>query len=342
MFLVAEGDGCTVEFRLDDSQIGLQETVARFCADRFALDSIAARAAGPTDLDRWKDMAELGMFGLLLPEADGGSGLGILEAVLLFEQLGSYLVDGPALWTVLGASLVEGAASGDQLVGGVAHGSPDEGRLVVEHAAEIDTILVVVGDDVVAHSTAELPAPTPLEPLDPLTTIGMFTGLRTGRIVGGAEAAARMRELGTVLSAALLLGVASRGLEVARSYALEREQFGVPIGSFQAIKHILADMYVRTVLAQSATYAASAVLDDAGRDDAMRAAATAKLVAGDAAIANASSAVQVLGGMGFTWDMLPNYLLKRAWVLEQGFGTADDHAMYLGSTMTGSTIVKSR
>jgi len=113
---------------------------------------------------------------------------------------------------------------------------------------------------------------------------------------------------------------------VARAYALEREQFGAPIGSFQAVKHLLADMYVRSSLAQSETYAAAALEDPA-------AGAAAKVLAADAAIANAGTAVQVLGGMGFTWDMLPHYLLKRARVLEQSFGTADDHAGRLGSAL---------
>ena len=124
--------------------------------------------------------------------------------------------------------------------------------------------------------------------------------------------------------------MASRALDTARAYALERQQFDVPIGSFQAIKHLLADMYVRMTLAQSATYAAAAVADEPGGDDPVRAASAAKLLAAEAAIEGASTAVQVLGGMGFTWDMLPNYLLKRAWHLEHGFGRRDAHAQRLG------------
>jgi alkylation response protein AidB-like acyl-CoA dehydrogenase len=105
----------------------------------------------------------------------------------------------------------------------------------------------------------------------------------------------------------------------------------VPIGSFQAIQHVLADMYVRTALARSATYAAAAVLDDPGIGDPVRASAAAKLLAGEAALENARAAIQVHGGMGFTWAMLPGYLLKRAWVLEHAFGSADAHALALGS-----------
>src|SRR5262249_12795129 len=117
----------------------------------------------------------------------------------------------------------------------------------------------------------------------------------------------------------------------ARRYALEREQFGVPIGSFQAIQHMLADMYVRSTAARSATYAAAAVLDDPEIGDPARASAAAKLLSGEAAVENARVAVQVHGGMGFTWEMPPNYLLKRAWALEHVFGNADAHALALGA-----------
>ena len=95
-------------------------------------------------------------------------------------------------------------------------------------------------------------------------------------------------------------------------------------------------MYLRSTLAQSAAYAAAAVAreSESGSGDPHRAAASAKLLAAEAAITNASTAVQILGGMGFTWTMLPNYLLKRAWVLEQGFGSSDDHALRLAAGLT--------
>src|SRR5207249_9790841 len=110
-------------------------------------------------------------------------------------------------------------------------------------------------------------------------------------------------------------------LDVASSCARERGQFGVPIGSFQAVTHLLADMSVRVELARTATRAGAAVAAGRGAGDPALAASTAKLLAGDAGIANGRTSVQILGGMGFTWDMLPHYFLKRAWVLEHAFGT---------------------
>ena len=90
----------------------------------------------------------------------------------------------------------------------------------------------------------------------------------------------------------------------------------MPIGSFQAVKHMLADMYVRTSLARSATYAAAAVLDDPGVDDAGSGGGVGQAPRRRGRDRQRRRRIQVLGGMGFTWDMLPNYLLKRAWVLE--------------------------
>jgi alkylation response protein AidB-like acyl-CoA dehydrogenase len=320
-----------MDFRLDEGQLALQDTIAGFCAARFGLDDLAGREGRPLDRERWRAMAELGIFGVMVPEAVGGAGLGATEAVIVFEQLGRYLVDGPALWTTLGAALVDGVVDGSVVVGGTEAGAVPGDPVVVEHAADIDVLLVLRGDGVFACPRELLPEPRALQPLDPLTPVAAYDALPQGERLGDGATAARLRLLGTLLSAALLVGVSSASLDVARDHSLVREQFGVPIGSFQALKHLMADMFVRTGLARSATYAAAAMFDDPSVGDPVRAGDAAKLLAGDAALGNARGAVQVLGGMGFTWDMPPNFLLKRAWVLEHGFGTAEDHALGLAS-----------
>ncbi len=327
-----------MEFALDEAQVELQQTVARFCADRFPLDALAAREGAPVDRAAWAELAALGVLGLLLPEDDGGSGLGPLEAVLVFEQLGAHLVPGPMLWTVLAAPIIQGAARGDVVVGGIEASATVDGAAIVEHAADLDVLLVVHDDAIVAHRVDDLAPAEPLNALDPSTPVGRVAldAHPAPDRVGDGHASLRLRTLGTVLSAALLTGLASRALEVARAHALERQQFDAPIGSFQAVKHLLADMYVAHGLAQSATYAAAAVVHDPGNDDPVRAAGAAKLLAADAAIGGASTAIQVLGGMGFTWEMLPNHLLKRAWVLHSAFGTADDHAEHLGAALAAA------
>ena len=322
-----------MDFRLDEQQLELQDTVRRFCAARFAPERIGAREGQPTDRAVWRELGGLGVFRLLLPEGEGGLGLGAVEAAIVFEQLGAHLVSGPILWSTLGARYVAGAAAGERLVGGVEEITASGGPLLVEHAGEIDTLLVLRADGVFSCAGPDLPAFEPLAPLDPTTPVGRCDALPRGARVGDAQAAARLRLLGTVLGAALLLGVSDAALESARRYALAREQFGVPIGSFQAIQHILADMYVRTALARGAAYAAAAVLDDPEIGDPRGASSAAKLLAGEAARENARAAVQVHGGIGFTWEMLPNYLLKRAWVLEHAFGDADSHASAIGASL---------
>ena len=327
-----------MDSRLDDEQLELQGTVRRFCEARFALERIAQREGQPTDRGAWRELAELGVFGLLVPEAEGGVDLGVVEAAIVFEQLAAHLVTGPVLWSALGARYLEGAAGGELLVGGVEQAASDEEPLVVEHAGEIDALLVLRADGVFTCKRADLPACQPLTPLDPTTPVGRFDALPSGTRVGDAREASHLRRVGTVLCAAMLLGVSEAALESSRSYALVREQFGVPIGSFQAVQHMLADMYVRTALARSATYAAAAVLDDPEIGDPVAACAGAKLLAGEAAVANARAAVQVHGGIGFTWEMLPNYLLKRAWVLENSFGNADSHAYAIGTSIEAALV----
>jgi alkylation response protein AidB-like acyl-CoA dehydrogenase len=322
-----------MDFRLDEEQLELQDSVRRFCATRFAPSRLAERDGRPIDPDAWREMAALGVFAMLVPETDGGLGLGVVEGAIVFEQLGAHLVGGPVLWSTLAAPYVDGAPAGERLVGGVEQDEVSAEPILVEHAGEIDSLLILRTDGVFACVASELGAPSALPPLDPLTPVGRFDALPRGTRVGDARDASRTRLVGTVLSAAMLLGVSDAALECSRRHALQREQFGVPIGSFQAVQHLLADTYVRTALARSATYAAAAVLDDPEIGDARRASAAAKLLAGEAAVENARTAIQVHGGMGFTWEMPPHYLLKRAWVIEHAFGTSEAHALAIGSSI---------
>ena len=163
-------------------------------------------------------------------------------------------------------------------------------------------------------------------PLDPLTPVHHVLGLPEGRRLAGPDVAAHWALEGAALTAALLLGIAEATTDLAVAYAKQRTQFDRPIGAFQAVKHLLADMVVRTELARSATYAAGVTLDDPVVGDPGRAVAGAKLTAGDAALANAKTCVQVHGGMGFTWEVDAHLYLKRAWALEPAWGSSETHA----------------
>ena len=128
------------------------------------------------------------------------------------------------------------------------------------------------------------------------------------------------------------LGLALAAVDLATAYAMEREQFGRPIGSFQAVKHLLADMLVKAEVARAAVYAACAV-DGASTDDPVHAASVAKVLAGDAALFCGKTGIQVHGGMGFTWEVDAQRYWKRASVLDTHFGNSDEHAVAVAATL---------
>jgi alkylation response protein AidB-like acyl-CoA dehydrogenase len=320
-----------MQFRFDDDQLAMRDAVRSLCADHLDFAGVAGREGKPADPALWAALADLGVLGMLGDTP--GSAIGIAAASIVFEELGAHLVTGPVLWSTLAAQFVAGIADGDLRVAGVAVDEEAVGPVVVEHLEECDALLVLRPDRIEMCARPELAAATDGAPFDPLTPVAVLPAVPAGEAIADEAAAQRVRRCGEVLSAALLIGVAQRALDVAREYALEREQFGAPIGSFQAIKHLLADMYVAVELARAATYAAAAVVADPRTGDPDRTAAAAKLLAGEAGIGNGRTAVQILGGMGFTWDMPPHYLLKRAWVLEHVFGTGPAHAARLGQAV---------
>jgi hypothetical protein len=127
-----------------------------------------------------------------------------------------------------------------------------------------------------------------------------------------------------VATAAELLGLADRMIVLAADYARERHQFGKPIGSFQAVKHLLAGAQVKLEFARPVVYAAAWSLDE-GEPDASRAASVAKACASDAASEAARVSLQVHGALGYTWECDLHLFLKRAWALAAAWGSAADH-----------------
>jgi alkylation response protein AidB-like acyl-CoA dehydrogenase len=116
-------------------------------------------------------------------------------------------------------------------------------------------------------------------------------------------------------------------------YVKEREQFGRVVGSFQAVKHLLAESLVRVELARAAVLSAAVTLDDPASGDPAVAASSAKVLADDAATTGGRTCVQVHGGMGFTWEVLAHLFLKRAWVRETAFGSTAEHEAFLAACL---------
>ena len=315
-----------MDFELTADQEALQEGVRKLCEGRFPMARVRSlEAQGGVDLGLWRELTAAGVFSLCVPEVDGGVGLGHADAALVFEELGRALVPGPLVGSHLAAGLVEG-----EVVGVVERA---RGAVTVEHLDAIDVLVAIDDAGLWSIAPSALDAQAVADPLDPLTPMHRVDALPHGAQVAGAEEAARWRQVGTALVAAQQLGIAVATTDLAVAYAKERQQFERPIGSFQAVKHLLADMLVRAEVARAAVYAAGVTLDDPEIGDVSRAVATAKLMAGEAAVKNGKTCVQVHGGMGFTWEVDAHLYLKRAWVLDTVFGSVDDHALALAARL---------
>ena len=313
-----------MDFQLSKDQEALRAGIRDFCNGRISLDALRALEKRPFDRTLWGELAEMGVFALRQGEGDGGVGLGFADAVLVFAELGRCLAPGPLVWTHLAAELVKGAGTGESVVGGLDRWDPS-GPVLLEHLEALDVLLVLRRDGLFRLDPHSVRGSAIETPLDPFTPVHHVEALPEGERVGDAAAAARLRLEGAALVAGQLFGVAERAQELATEYASKREQFDRPIGSFQAIKHILADCYTRQEITRAAVYAAGATLDDPTVGDVARAVSTAKLIAGEAAMKNSRACIQVHGGMGYTWEIPAHYYLKRTWVLANVFGTGDEH-----------------
>ena len=208
--------------------------------------------------------------------------------------------------------------------------------LIVECLDDLDVLLVLSDEGVRAVDPRSVQATALARPMDPLTPVWAVTRLPEGTPVAGPDITAWWRRDGAVLTAALQVGAASWVTELAVEYAKQRRQFGRPIGGFQAVKHLCADMAVRAEVARCAVHAAAVTVDQPDVGDPVMAAAGAKLLADEAAITNGRSCIQVHGGMGFTWEVPAHLAYKRARVLATRFGTDDELAEALGQSVADS------
>jgi alkylation response protein AidB-like acyl-CoA dehydrogenase len=329
-----------LDFELTELQTELAAGIRRLCDGRFALEEVRAREGTSRVVDRagWQQLGEAGVFALCLAEEAGGVGLGLTEAAIVFEELGRALVPGPLVATHLAAGLIDGAATGSAVVGLVE--VPSDGSavvpLVAEHLDDLDVLLTLSAQGIAAVDPRTVDATPLARPMDPLTPVWAADALPPGEAMAGPEIAAWWRRDGTVLTAALQVGIAAWATERAVEYAKERRQFGRPIGGFQAVKHLCADMAVRTELARCAVHAAAVTVDQPDVGDGPAAAAGAKLLADEAALLNGRSCIQVHGGMGFTWEVPAHLAYKRGRVLATQFGTADQLAETLAETLVPS------
>jgi alkylation response protein AidB-like acyl-CoA dehydrogenase len=336
-----------MDLTLSPEQEAVRDAIRGVLADRQPTARVrqVMTVDPPVDEALWREAAALGWFGLALPETAGGAGYGLPEAMLLFQELGRGVIPGPWLGTVLAARALAARPGGHPALDGLLVGrrrvavvdDPEDqlgkgARLEGAAHAVVDAgccdALLVLGRETSRLVECEARG-VRIEggpSVDPTRRIGTvtFAGVDAVQDLDDLGDARRWRLEGTVLAAAEALGVAERTVEMSVEYGKVRQQFGKPIGTFQAIKHRCADMAVRTEVARSSvTYAAVALAE--GEPSVARHVAMAKTLASNAALINATDNIQNHGGMGYTWESDAHLYLKRARLLEHCFGTRTAH-----------------
>jgi alkylation response protein AidB-like acyl-CoA dehydrogenase len=320
-----------MDFGFNDEQQEIQRTAREFLSARFPPEKVRELAESRTYDDAlWREICELGWPGIAIDEAHGGQGLGMIELVILCEELGFACAPVPYLSNAAAGLVIEAAGSDEQREGrltGIASGeargaaafTADEAAIVPD--AEGAVVIVLPEGDSAALVRASDAQVEPLELIDPTRTYARVSAA-SGDIVPGDLETGLDRV--AVAVAAELTGIAQRAMEMAVDYAKEREQFGRPIGSYQAVSHRCAQMLLDTEEARSLTYYAGWAAD-AEPESLRLAASMAKARASDAAWRVTASALQVLGGIGFTWEHDLHFLLKRAKATAELVGTTRQH-----------------
>ncbi len=325
-----------MHYGLTEEQQALRETVAKLlddlCARRERYDTdVAPDVVTPTESAVWAALVESGIGLLGLPEERGGSGGNCIDQVVVAEELGAALARVPFVGACLAAAVA--AATGDAalaegLVAGRVPAVVLPGDRVVVDAGAAECALVFTGTALVevdgaAWGAARRPQPC-VDRTRSIATVTVPAGAGRVLLDDATALGEEVRRRREVLLAAESTGVARWCLNTASAYARTRHQFGVPIGTFQAVKHSLADMLVRTENARSATWGGAWALAHGWRDRALSA-AMAKAVATENARAVAAAAVQIHGGIGVTWEHDLHLYLRRAKVNEQLGGTPAEH-----------------
>ena len=314
-----------VDFSFDDTALAFRDEVRALLADRCPPDAVRAAweaPAGKVDRSGWDGLAAMGVLDVLVPEAAGGLGLDERALVLVLQEAGYAGLPQPLVETAAVAAPLL-AAAGRPLPAGVVVATDLGGPPLVPWAGDADLFLLGAPD-----GSLHLLGPDQVL-VEPTGTVDRSR--RAGRVAWEpspatalpttAGDAAHARRRGAFGTAAVLVGVARRMLDLAVAHTSSREQFGRPVGSFQAVKHRLADAAVRLEFATPVVHRAAWSLA-VGAPDASRDVAMAKAMASDAAAVTGRAALQCHGAIGYTTEYDLHLFLKRAWALGRAWGDA--------------------
>ncbi len=353
-----------------DVEDSLRRSIRSLLEDKCTPESVMGRYDGDaTDPALWRSLGQdVGLAGLLVPEKLGGAGASAREAAVALEELGRFVAPVPFLTSAVLATTALVTAGDDRLLPRMAAGDltaalavplgrgpgdglrptvrrDEDGRLQgqvssVADAGTADVLVVPVEtpDGVELHQVtggAEGLTVEPVLSLDmsrPLFDVG-FDGVESDRVTeDGARSVQQALVTGAALLASEQLGVAEWCLDSTVAYTRERKQFGRPVGSFQALKHRLADLWLEVGSARAAArYAAGTVAD--GSDDSATAASLAQAYCSGVAVHAAEECVQLHGGIGMTWEHPAHLYLKRAKADAIALGTAGAHRRLLADLL---------
>lgn len=318
-----------MRFLLDDEQQAFARSLDGMLAAADTPAVVRAWASGDTAPGRalWSRLAEAGVFALAVPEQHDGLGPLPVELTVAFTQLGCHAVPGPLVETVAAAAFLDrlgDEAAAAAWLPGIASGktaatlcllSPDSPYALDAHAA--DVVFVADGDTVRLAETAGPVQPSADPARRPARPLG---GTVLARGPGVAAAAAHAADVAALATAAQALGLGRTLLERTVEYARQRTQFGVAIGSFQAVKHRLADALIALEFAQPLIHAATLALASAA-PGAGREIAAAKVSACEAAYTAARTALQLHGALGYTEEPALSLWIRKARALRSAWGT---------------------
>jgi alkylation response protein AidB-like acyl-CoA dehydrogenase len=307
-----------MRFAFTSDQLAFRDAVRDLLTKQCSPEAVRAawEPGRGYDPDIWGHLAEMGVLGLLAPEDAGGLGLTEVDLVLILEESGRACLPGPLVEhaavavPALTAEWAAAAAGGDLLVT-----VAEPGRRTVSYGAEAGLILVVDGDQVRAVEGAEVVREE--RSVDGSRRLAQIEGGTATPLAGTDVALLRARAAAG--TAAQLCGLAGRMVEMTADYVKERHQFGVPIGSFQAVKHHLSNALIAVEHARPAVYYAAWSLAN-GLADAERDCAYAKAVANEASDVAARVALQCHGAIGYTIEHDLQLWLKRSWCLQRAWG----------------------
>ncbi len=339
-----------MRFALSDDQALLRSATRDFVKNAYPFENsrrVMEESPHAYAADDWRRFADMGYLGLTVPVEAGGQGLGAVELAIVMEELGHACVPGPFLDACLAATALAAAGNQPALLGDLTAGTrlavlaradtPFAGsagnptrvaggrargtKHFVPFAAEAAALLVTTPDGL--HLVDGPFDVTPLPTLDPGQRFGSVRLDHAATLLGPPALLEPVDRLGAVGAGAMLLGLMSRALEMTVAYSQTRQAFKRPIGSFQALQHRMADMLLRVESTRAAVYRAAWCIDTADAEVAL-ACATAKAYAGDAARHVCGEAIQMHGGIGFTWELDLHFFFKRAKTLEQHYGSTEE------------------